>query len=90
LLLARLHEAAFEIELAAHQREAALEHLRAMEAAVEPTHNPALLALLHSAAQSARELGAEPRLGSVPPDAHEPTTAVSSSPGRKKRLTPRP
>ena len=95
LLLARLHEAAFELALEAGDRAAALAHLEAMERAIEPTGNPALLALLHSASQAAREQGVGVKApGSGPPpdarDSSDVVTAVSSAPLRRKRLTPSP
>jgi tRNA A-37 threonylcarbamoyl transferase component Bud32 len=95
LLLARLHEAAFELAREANDRAAALSHLEAMEQAIEPTGNPALLALLHSAAQSAREQGFGGKApGSAPPpnsrDSSDVVTAVSSAPLRRKRPTPSP
>ncbi len=81
LLIARVHEAGTELGLAAGDVDAVYEHVAGMQLAVEPTRNPALIALYQSAKSAADASGL-----SRPPDLatdhgdEELNTAVSKNP----------
>jgi hypothetical protein len=81
LLLARLHEAAAQLALEAGEADEVAEHLAAMQRAVEPTRNPALIALYQSL-RTTVDVSGLPRLADLGSEVEDDdaTTAVSHNP----------